>query len=144
MESPSSSTNDRQLESLKNRAASKIIWGESEESVYRFLRQQGVATQMADEFIQAAMKERTARIRKKSMIRLIAGGIATLIFGSILIYLYLLQADTGAENNLAVSRFYRAILLVGAATLVCGLYSLKHLWLVITGKSLGSAVEDGT
>lgn len=140
------STGDRRLDSLRNRAASKIIWGEREDSVYKFLRKEGVSTEMADQFIKAALKERAAKIRQKSMIRLTIGGIATLILGSVFVYNLSLSDGTASEAAARRARILhgRSLIIFAAGTCLCGLYSLKHLWIVISGKSLGSAVEDGT
>ncbi|MDF1816641.1 MAG: hypothetical protein P1V20_30845, partial [Verrucomicrobiales bacterium] len=78
------STGNRKLDSLRDRAASKIIWGESEEDVYKFLRKEGVSPELADDFIEAANRERAAIIRQRSLIKFIAGTTGTLICGGLL------------------------------------------------------------
>jgi len=62
------STGDRKLDSLLDRAASRIIWGEREADVYQFLRKEGVAPELADQFIEEAQKERATIIRQRSLV----------------------------------------------------------------------------
>ncbi|MEM7600441.1 MAG: hypothetical protein AAF357_03375 [Verrucomicrobiota bacterium] len=132
-----SGTGNRKLDTLKDRASSKIIWGEDEESVYQFLRKEGVAPEIADQFIDEAMKERAALIRKRSLIKFIAGAIGALVCGGIILYFEVIS-----EVRFQGRGYWKlfAALLLGLA--VCGAFALKHLWALLSGRSLGSALED--
>lgn len=143
--SDQASTGNRKLDSLRDRAAAKIIWGEDEDSVYRFLRNEGVASEMADQFIDAANRERAARIRQKSLIRMIIGLVGALICGGLLFGLVGLNREYGPDDSGGAVRYSgRAVALLLLGLIVFGGYALKQLFTIISGRSLGSAMEDGT
>lgn len=133
------STGDRRLDSLRDRAASKIIWGEDEQSVYKFLRKEGVSAEMANQFVDAGLSERRGMLRRKSMIRLIAGSIGAGVCGGLLLWFFMFSGVRYAGRGF--NRLFGALLI---GLIVCVGYSAKHLWIVLSGKSLGSAMEDGT
>ena len=133
------STGNRKLDSLRDRAASKIIWGENEDSVYQFLRKEGVAPELANQFVTQANRERAAMLRRKSLIRLTVGLVGVLICGGLLLWI-----PTFSDIRYAGRGSGRLFIALIVGLFISGGYSLKHAWIVLSGRSLGSAMEDGT
>ncbi len=132
-----SSTGNRKLDTLRDRACSKILWGEQEDVVYQFLRNEGVSAEMADQFIVQAHRERAVMIRKRSTIKFIAGLIGTVVCGGVLGLL-----EFNPDVKFVGRRYYQAVGAMWAGFSVCGIFTLKNGWALITGKTLGSAMDD--
>lgn len=131
------STGNRKLDSLRDRAASKIIWGESEEDVYKFLRKEGVSPELADDFIEAANRERAAIIRQRSLIKFIAGTTGTLICGGLLGWF-----EFFSNVRYTGSGYWKLFGSLWTGLSVCGIFTLKNGWSLLTGKTRGYAMDD--
>ena len=131
------STGDKKLDSLRDRAASKIIWGEDPEKVYQFLRKQGVSAELAEQFLLAAERERAAIIRQRSLIKFIVGAVGVAVSGGLLLWF-----EVFSEVRFYGRGYGRLFvgLLIGLG--ISGVYALKHGWALLTGRTRGYAMDD--
>ncbi|MBP6601614.1 MAG: hypothetical protein KA250_07420 [Verrucomicrobiales bacterium] len=130
-------TENRKLETLRDRACSKILWGDREEEVYRFLRAEGVASELADQFIAQAQSERAAMIRKRCTVKFIAGLIGAIVCGAGLAFFEFKTNVTFTGRG-----YFQLIASLWTGFAACGIFTLKNGWAVLTGKTMGAAMDD--
>lgn len=131
------SAGNKKFDTLRDRACAKILWGENDDVVYQFLRKEGVPTELADQFIDQAFNERAAMIRKRSLIKFIAGLIGTLVCGGLLAYF-----EFNPRVEFTGRGYYKLAAGLWTGFAICGLFTLKNGWALLTGKTLGSALDD--
>ena len=128
---------DPKLDILRDRAASKIIWGEDRESVYSFLLSNGVSPEMADEFLDAANRERTAMIRQRSMIGLGFGLAGALVCGGILAFVI-----ASPDIRFSFLGYVTGALPLGLGFAGSVIFALKNIRSLLTGRKMGAAMDD--
>ncbi len=131
------SLGNKKLDTLRDRACAKILWGEDEEKVFQFLLKEGISIAMAEEFIGQAQRERVTTIRKRCTIKFIAGLIGTIVCGGILGYL-----EFNPNIRFTGRGYYQIMGGLGTGFAVCGIFTLKNGWAMISGKTTGSALDD--
>ncbi|MDA7921020.1 hypothetical protein N9B73_04630 [Verrucomicrobiales bacterium] len=107
--------------------------------MYQFLQKEGLPDEMCDAFLLQAKQERSALIRKRSLLKFIAGLVGAIVCGAILVYLGAFQEDPLTSTSRHFSRF---IIGLWTGTSVSGLFALNHGWALFTGKTIGSAMDD--
>ena len=133
---PLNPTSNRKLDALRDRAASRVIWGQTDEDVSEFLRKEGVSPEMADQFLDAANREKAGVIRTRSFIKFVAGLIGAVICGSSLVYFEF----TGVRYP-GVG-YFKLLILLSIGFIVTGGFALKNGLALLTGKTKGSAMDD--
>lgn len=131
------STGDRKLDSLRDRAASRIIWGEREEDVYKFLRKEGVAPELADQFLEEARKERATIIRQRCLIKFVVGAIGAVVCGGLLLYFEFFSGVRFYGTG-----YYRLFWALCIGLAISGGFAAQNGFSLLTGKTRGSAMDD--
>ena len=119
------------LESLKEQAYARIIWGDRKQEVVQFLVEGGMPYQEAELAVKEALRDRAAEVRKQ--------GFQNLFLGSLMIAGSIIGAITYWNLSPVIHTLIMGLILIPAAY---GLFSvLRGIPRLLMGKETG-AVSD--